>query len=473
MLFNQPLREPSTLPPIDLQLGWPSPRLLPASDISHATAVALRTTSSAATALLYGPGLGNTSLRSSVAKWLSLFYLPEAGEVLPERICATGGASQNLANVLSVYTDSTYTRAIWMVEPTYFHACKIFEDGGFQGKLHGVPEDEQGLDIDFLERSLLEMEKRHRSLLGGREDRPEMKMGLLYPKIYKHVIYCVPTFSNPSAKTMSLERRKQLVVLARKFDALVISDDCYDFLRWPRDGTNTQLGPVPPRLVDIDRAVAGCTEYGNTVSNGTFSKLVGPGMRVGWAEGSKAFALGLSQVGATRSGGNPSQFSSSVIDQLIRNGALDTHIKNDLIPTYRSRSRCMFAAVRTHLVPLGVNISTGIPFEISKKDYLLREGISGEDLTTTPAIGGFFTYITFPDHLPPANIIAERALKEANLKIAFGQMFEVRGDEDSGRVKDRYFGHTARLCWAWEELPMIDEGLRRLAEVIRSFDSKA
>jgi DNA-binding transcriptional MocR family regulator len=102
-------------------------------------------------------------------------------------------------------------------------------------------------------------------------------------------------------KVVSLGRREQLVRLARRYDALIVADDVYDFLQWPScpeaDFPNPDKACVP-RLVDIDRYLDGgvIDEWGNTVSNGSFSKLIGPGVRTGWAEGTKRFAYGLSQA---------------------------------------------------------------------------------------------------------------------------------------------------------------------------------
>lgn len=99
---------------------------------------------------------------------------------------------------------------------------------------------------------------------------------------------------------MPMRRREQLVRLARRFDALVVSDDVYDFLQW----SNT-TNPLPhpdrryiPRLIDIDRYLDGGPkdEWGNVVSNGSFSKLIGPGTRTGWAESTEKFSYGLSQA---------------------------------------------------------------------------------------------------------------------------------------------------------------------------------
>ena len=100
---------------------------------------------------------------------------------------------------------------------------------------------------------------------------------------------------------MSLHRRESLVYLARQYDALIIADDVYDFLQWQSDPASTIQPPdqaYMPRLVDVDGYLDGgpADEWGNTLSNGSFSKMVGPGTRTGWAEGTPRLAWGLSQV---------------------------------------------------------------------------------------------------------------------------------------------------------------------------------
>lgn len=93
-------------------------------------------------------------------------------------------------------------------------------------------------------------------------------------------------------------RREALVRVARRFNALVICDDVYDFLVWNKTSNSQPIGTSLQRLVDIDRILddGPLDSFGNVVSNGSFSKILGPGCRVGWAEGSEAFIYGLSQA---------------------------------------------------------------------------------------------------------------------------------------------------------------------------------
>jgi DNA-binding transcriptional MocR family regulator len=104
---------------------------------------------------------------------------------------------------------------------------------------------------------------------------------------------------------MTLKRREELVRLAREYDALIITDDVYDFLQWPADLSTKDLSldkAILPRIVDIDRYLDGGAEregadgFGNAASNGSFSKIAGPGLRTGWCEGTPKLAFGVSQA---------------------------------------------------------------------------------------------------------------------------------------------------------------------------------
>lgn len=167
---------------------------------------------------------------------------------------------------------------------------RIFEDAGFGSKMRAVPEDEDGIEISYLRKEIEESEEKARS-----EGTPRYKPDRDRAKVFRHIVYCVPTFANPSSRTMTLSRRVELVRLARDYDILLVSDDVYDFLQWPADvsskdqvsGSGTNLETMKtchlPRLVDIDRELDGGADrkdadgFGNAMSNGTFSKIAGPG----------------------------------------------------------------------------------------------------------------------------------------------------------------------------------------------------
>lgn len=286
-------------------------------------------------------------------------------------------------------------------------------------------------------------------------------------KAYKHIIYVVPTCANPPGTTMSLRRRRALVDLARKYDALVICDDVYDFLQWCVTPSSlspaTAPAPLPlpagtplPRLVDIDLSLgrsahepAGGKWFGHAVSNGTFSKLIGPGVRTGWAEAAPDFAYGLSQTGSSRSGGAPSQFAAMVVAEMLRTGALDRHVAGSVRPALRRRHGMILEAVREALGRHGVEV---------KAESQVAEGTSQ---TVEGVYGGYFVWLTLPEEGPTAKEVAGRAKREENLIVAEGDMFEVPGDERSPR-----FGRNLRLTFSWEDEGDVVEGVRRLGAVL-------
>lgn len=276
-------------------------------------------------------------------------------------------------------------------------------------------------------------------------------------KAYKHIIYVVPTCANPSGTTMSLRRRHALVNLARKYDALVICDDVYDFLQWPVTSSlspsSTTPLPLPvgtplPRLVDIDLSLGRSEHdpegkwFGHAMSNGTFSKLIGPGVRTGWAEGAPDFAYGLSQTGSTRSGGAPSQFAAMVVAEMLKAGEVDRHVAGKVRPALRQRHGMLLEAVRKELGRYGVEVR-------------------GESQVGGGVYGGYFLWLTLPKDGPAAKEVAERAKREENLIVAEGKMFEVPGDERSPR-----FERNLRLTFSWEDEGDVVEGVRRLGAVL-------
>ena len=273
--------------PINLLRGWPSASLLPVPALRASFQEALSDPAVWEPGLQYGPDPGYQPLREALASWLSAFYTfttpttTTASDKMaqythaadPSRICITGGASQSIAALLTRFTGAdpaAETRAVWMAAPCYFLACPIFADAGFavrDRRLRAVPEDPEGPDLDFLAQGMRELDReaeeererceRLRGPISESEPtttattttaaaadttggEPTRRHGYCWKdpsyrgrKIYKHVIYCSPSFSNPTGKTMSLARREGLVRLAREFDALIISDDVYDHLQWP------------------------------------------------------------------------------------------------------------------------------------------------------------------------------------------------------------------------------------------------
>ncbi|KAI3328141.1 pyridoxal phosphate-dependent transferase [Ustulina deusta] len=536
---------------INLLRGWPSTSLLPAAALRAASQTALSDPSIWVAGLEYGPDPGYQPLREALARWLGRFY----GGVIPtastsasavrgegdessqdqdkgrdqdrnvreaekaDRITITGGASQSLACLLQSFTDPAHTLAVWVVAPCYFLACPIFADAGFAGRLRAVPEDAEGPDVAVLEREMRALETqqkqqrekqpgRRRGTGGEGDDDDTPAIGPKYKdpgphrKIYRHVVYCVPAFSNPSGRTMTLARRAGLVALARAHDALVLCDDVYDMLQWRVDesapssssSSSSSSGNLPllpplhtallPRLADLDIArgpsphdPAG-KHFGHAVSNGSFSKLVAPGTRTGWTYSTADFAAGLAQTGSTRSGGAASQLAATFVCELLLRGgereaeadeeecALDAHIRHVLLPAYARRHALLMRAVRAVLAPLGVRVG--------------GDGVGGH----AGVYGGYFVWMTLPRNddgdgdddddaearrrgrrrrrWPPARAIADRCRADEALMIGNGELFAVAGDGETARFDD-----AIRLCFAWEDEADLVEGVERLGRVMR------
>lgn len=160
----------SSKKPINLLRGWPNPSLLPTSSIAAAAQSALSDPSISVPGLSYGPDAGFQPLREEISSWLGDFY---GGEPDPNRICVTGGASQNLACVLQVYTDPLKTK-VWMVAPCYFLACRMFADAGL--RMSAVGEGEDGIDLVALE---TELEKSSREPGSGHVSRAHLALLVL------------------------------------------------------------------------------------------------------------------------------------------------------------------------------------------------------------------------------------------------------------------------------------------------------
>lgn len=259
----------------------------------------------------------------------------------------------------------------------------------------------------------------------------------------------MPTCSNPSGKTLSVHRRESLVKLARKYDALVVCDDVYELLQWPLAGPITVEWPPAmrlPRLCDIDmsmgRAENDLQGFGHTVSNGSFSKIAGPGVRTGWAEGTPAFALGLSKTASSMSGGAPSQLCAAMLADLIRTGELANFIDTKTRPALQRRHRIMMDAVKQYLAPLGV---------VSRESSIQGESV----------YGGYFVWLTLTQG-PPGLLVSDAALREENIVLGRGNMFTVRGDEEGAK-----FDNDIRLCFSWEPEEALIDGVQRLGLLLQ------
>ncbi len=287
--------EPGT---INFGVGQPSADLLPVELMRTAADDFLR--SAQPIELNYGERQGDIRFLETLANFLSDGY---GTSVIPESLFVTAGNSQALDFVCALFTRPGDT--IIVEEPSYFLAFNIFADHGLN--IVSIPVDDNGMDIDRLEQEL-------------RRTRPKM-------------LYTIPSFHNPGGQSMSAARRTRLVELSREYDFLVAADEVYQLL-WYDQAPPAALGTM--------------AEEGNILSLGSFSKILAPGLRLGWIQTSPKLMAKLLDSGAVNSGGSFNHFTSHIVRHAIDLGLQQTQLK-DLRRTYRSRVRAMDTALNEHI----------------------------------------------------------------------------------------------------------------------------
>jgi 2-aminoadipate transaminase len=210
---------------ISLARGVPAPECIPLGELADCARAAVERDGS--TVLSYGSAAGYQPLR----EWIA-----DRHGVEPRRVLITNGSLQGLVFIAERFAG----RRVLVEAPTYDRPLKIFGARGIETT--ALPLDEEGLDPDALEQAL------------ATGERPAF-------------LYTIPTFQNPSGRTLSTARRRKLVELAREHDLLVIEDDPYGLVRFE--------GEPPATLFELDGGE-------RVVYSSSFSKTVAPGLRVGY-----------------------------------------------------------------------------------------------------------------------------------------------------------------------------------------------
>ena len=283
---------------INFGIGQPGFDLLPLDIMRRAAEI--RMSSSDTSLLNYGYELGDGYFRLALASFLEPHYnLP----VSADSLMVTCGASQALDLICTLFTKPG--DLVYAAEPTYFLALRIFEDHGLE--VNGLPTDEKGLIIADLEAAL--------------EDRRPT------------LLYTVPTFQNPTGATLPHERRQKLVALAQEYNFLIAADEVYHLLHYD------QPPPLP---------LAAYIESEKVFSIGSFSKILGPGLRLGWVQAAPALLNKLAGSGLLDSGGGLNPFTSNLVRVVLEEGWQDAYLAN-LKTTYQRRAAVMADALKRHL----------------------------------------------------------------------------------------------------------------------------
>jgi 2-aminoadipate transaminase len=237
-------------------------------------------------------------------------------------------------------------------------------------------------------------------------------------------LYILPNFQNPAGVTLSLERRRRLVELANHYGAPIVEDDPYGQLRYE--------GEHLPPIVQIDAQYHDCDDAdgeftGDVLYLSTLSKTLAPGLRVAWIVAPESVIARLVQMkqGADL---HSSTFCQMVAYEVARDGFLDRHVRR-IREVYGERRNAMLASLERHFP---------------------------EEARWTRPAGGLFLWLTLPEGFDSAVVLRE-ALEQEKVAFVPGAPFFPRGGGE----------RTCRLNFSYCGPDVIDEGIRRLANVVK------
>ena len=374
---------------IDLGIGQPAFDLLPLEIIRQASAHRLG--QGVPDMLNYGNEQGDGILRLELATFLTQGY---GHPVHPDSLFVSAGASQALDLICTLFTRPGDT--IFVEEPSYFLALRIFADHHLN--VISIPIDEDGLIVD----ELVETLNAHR------------------PRF----LYTIPTFQNPTGITLSQDRRDRLVTLSREYDFLIVADEVYHLLNYC-----TETGSKVPRplasYVIADGAGPGAVGA-NVLSVGSFSKILAPGLRLGWIHGSPELVQRFANCGMVDSGGGLNPLTSSIVGTVLELGLQESYLAS-LKETYGRR--------------------------VTVLDESLQTQMGGEVAYRRPA-GGFFFWVRLAGGLDAETLLP--VARKMNTSFVPGVRFSSRG-----ALRD-----YIRLSFAFYPDHRLETGIARLAKAL-------
>lgn len=351
--------------------GLPAQDSFPAEQLADIAQDVIRNNPSI---LQYGTTEGYAPLREYIADWVKDIGI----DARPEEVLITSGSQQGIDLISKALLDPTDKVAV--ESPTYLAAIQIFKT--YEASFVVVHGDQSGVSVEELD-EVITREK---------------------PKL----VYLVPTFQNPTGITISLDKRKALGALLSKHQVVLVEDDPYGRLRYS--------GDILPAIKSFDRS--------NQIAYfGSFSKIVSPGIRVGFAI-APAPLLRKMVIGKQGTDVHTSNLSQAIVYEFCRRGLLAPHIAQ-------------------------INKSYGRKLEVMRECLAMLPS----DIKWTTPEGGLFIWGEFPEHINATRLL-EAAVKE---KVAFvpGESFFVEGGH----------ANTARFNFSNASEESIREGFRRLAQV--------
>jgi DNA-binding transcriptional MocR family regulator len=311
---NAPIVQYVARPQI-LDLGWghPTPATLPTDAWAQAVQVTLSTYGWQA--MTYGRSVGPGPLIDWLAEHIGTV---DSQPCRTSEIFVTAGASHALALVGQLLVQPG--DVVLVDAPTYHLAFRIMRDAG--AELVSVPTDDQGVDPGAAEALICHLRRTGRRV---------------------SMLYLVPTFGNPTGRSLPAERRSSLVEVCARADVTIVEDDPYREIGFD--------GPAPGSLW--------ChSERSGIVRLGSFSKTVAPGLRLGWINASAGLITKLATLGYVDSGGGVNHTSALTMATFGASGAYGRH--TDMIRRqYRLQRDSLVAALRTTVPDVPIAVPAG------------------------------------------------------------------------------------------------------------------
>lgn len=364
---------------ISLAAGNPSPESFPVEDLARISSEIFSDSSTAA--LQYSVTEGYPPLREDVkARLASRFGI---GKDFDMTIITSGG-QQGIELLCKTMCDEGDT--VIVEEPSFIGALNAFRSNG--AKLVGIPMEDDGIDIGKLEDAM--------------KNNPRAK-----------ILYLIPTFQNPSGTCMSLEKRKKVYDLAKKYNIIILEDNPYGELRF--------AGEEIPTIKSFD-------EDGYVVYSGSYSKVLSAGMRIGFICGPEAIVQKM-VVAKQVEDVHTNIFFQMLCHRYIAECDMDKHVA-DIRKLYKHKCDLMLS-------------------ELDKK--------MPKCVRYTRPEGGLFLWCTLPDNISQPDFV--KAAMAKKVAVVPGQTFNSDPNSPS---------QSFRLNYSTPSDEQIVEGIDRLAETVKS-----
>lgn len=362
--------------------GLPDPSLFPLDDITRITKTILD--EKGLYALQYGPTPGEPEFISALVEHMANFN----EKATAEQICVTSSSQQGLDLLSLIMVDSG--AEIVMELPSYLGAIQAFERAG--ASMNGIRMLDDGMDLDQLQEVLKE------------KVRKNLKV---------RFIYTIPDYQNPSGIVMNVQKRKQLIEIATHYEIPIIEDSPYREISF----TGTSL----PSLWTLSNGEG-------VIQLKTFSKMLFPGMRLGWVTAKKEiiekFALMKQSVDLC----SPS-FNQLIVARYIKEGKMKETIRR-ATELYIQKNACMLKALNENMP---------------------------EYVSWSKPQGGMFLWVTLPEHVDGKEMVP-MAAKNKVIYVT-GRPFHCNGLGQN----------TIRLNYSFPTFEQIETGIRYLAQTIKEY----